>query len=34
MDSTAFLNVGDDGRLTMRAPVWRNAPDVESRYGV
>jgi replicative DNA helicase len=35
MDSTAFLNVGDDGRLTMRAPVWRkDDTSPESRYGV
>ena len=33
MDSTAFLKVGDDGRLTSRAPVWRTQ-DTETRYGV
>ena len=33
MDSTAFLNIGEDGRLTSRAPVWR-AQDTETRYGV
>jgi replicative DNA helicase len=34
MDSTAFLHVNDDGRLTQRAPVWRTPPDTESRYGL
>lgn len=35
MDSTAFLNVNPDGRLTMRAPAWREQPtDPETRYGV
>ena len=34
MDQTAFLNVGEDGRLTARAPVWRKEPDAESRYGI
>jgi replicative DNA helicase len=37
MDSTAFLQVHDSGRLENRAPVWRSQtapPDVESRYGI
>ena len=34
MDQTAFLNVGDDGRLTARAPVWRKEPDTDTRYGL
>jgi replicative DNA helicase len=35
MDSTAFLNIGDDGRLTSRAPVWRKEDtSTEARYGV
>lgn len=35
MDSTAFLHVNEDGRLTQRAPVWRQEPtDPETRYGV
>jgi hypothetical protein len=34
MDSTVFLNIGPDGRLTARAPVWRSMQRVEDRYGV
>lgn len=37
MDSTAFLQVQDSGRLESRAPVWRTsamASDHEVRYGV
>ena len=33
MDSTAFLQVGENGRLTMRAPVWRTQ-DSEARSGL
>lgn len=32
-DSTSFLHIGQDGRLTQRAPVWREQ-DMEARYGV
>jgi replicative DNA helicase len=39
MDSTAFLNVSETGKLESRAPAWRSAlapstADVENRYGV
>jgi hypothetical protein len=35
MDSTAFLHVSDTGKLTDRAPVWRQAPSgSEDRYGI
>lgn len=36
LDHCAFLHVGDDGRLTEKAPAWRErqAESVEDRYGV
>lgn len=35
-DLCAFLHVDDDGRLTEKAPAWRERPsaDAEGRYGI